>query len=334
MTKSEMEFLEGPKQVAEGIYQIQLPTPFAVGPVNVYVIAAECLTLVDAGPKTEEAWEALQFGLEQIGYGVTDIQQVILTHHHVDHSGLLERVRRACGANIYAHPFAVPYVEYDEQFMAFHDEFFEQLYRECGVPQAGLEIISKYRKKMDRYSEKTRIDASLQHEQALPHLPEWQVIYTPGHSQSHLSLLRKEDRVMIAGDHVIKHISSNAFIEPPRDQSRSRPFTLVQYRTALEMVAAMDVQLILPGHGDPVTEHRELITHRLQRNWDRTDTLRRFLESGEKTAYELSTLLFPQIYEKELPLVLSETLGHIDLLTIVGQIEVRENNGVLYYSRG
>jgi glyoxylase-like metal-dependent hydrolase (beta-lactamase superfamily II) len=185
---------------------------------------------------------------------------------------------------------------------------------------------------MMTFSQKSRIDGLLKHEQTAPHLSGWQVLYTPGHSQSHLSLYRAADRVMIAGDHIIKHISSNAFVEPPRDQSRARPLTLVQYRTALQMCADMEIDLVLPGHGEPVTNHRELILARLQKNWERTDMLRRFLADGEKTAYELNALLFPTLYEKELPLTLSETLGHIDLLAILHQVEIREKDGVLYYS--
>ncbi len=320
------------KQVARGVYQIEVPTPFSVGPVNIYLVEGVQLTLIDAGPLTEEAWTALNGGLELIGYRMEDIRQVVLTHHHVDHCGLLERVRKLSGARTYAHPLAVPYVELHESFLSFHDQFFLNLYRESGVPDEKLIIIQKFHKLMMTFSERSRIDGLLKHEQPVPHLPEWQVLYTPGHSQSHLSLYRAEDRLMIAGDHIIKHISSNAFIEPPRDQSRSRPLTLVQYRTALQMCADMDIDLVLSGHGDPVTNHRELIMQRLQKNWERTDTLRRLLADGEKTAYELTALLFPTLYEKELPLTLSETLGHIDLLMILHQLEARERGGILTYS--
>jgi glyoxylase-like metal-dependent hydrolase (beta-lactamase superfamily II) len=320
------------QKVAEGVFLIEVPTPFAVGPVNVYLIEGGALTLVDAGPLTPQAWDALKQGIEWTGHRIEEIEQVVLTHHHVDHCGLLEKVRRASGAPVYAHPLAAPYVEQDVAFMNFHDQFFYDLYRECGVPEEKLLIIQKYHKKILTFAEPCRIDGHLKHEESLPNLPDWQVLYTPGHSQSHLSLYRAKDRVMIAGDHIIKQISSNAFIEPPRDQSRTRPLTLVQYRTALEMCAAMEIDLVLSGHGEPVTNHRELITQRQQRNWERTNILRGFLQEGEKTAYELTALLFPLVFEKELPLTLSETLGHIDLLTILHQLETRKRDGVIYYS--
>ncbi|MGE7274267.1 MBL fold metallo-hydrolase [Brevibacillus panacihumi] len=318
-------------RMAPGVYCIEIPTPFHVGSVNVYVLKEEHVTLVDVGPLTEEAWETLQEGLASIEIRMEEIKQIILTHHHVDHCGLLERVRRVSGARTLAHPLARPYVQLDESFMAYHDEFFTHLYSQSGVPADKMIIIEKFQKLMQTFSQPSQIDGLLRHEQIVPLLPEWQVLYTPGHSQSHLSLYREKDRLLIGGDHIIKHISSNAFIEPPRDGSRSRPLTLVQYRTALQMCADMEIDQVFAGHGEPVTNHRELISSRLQKNWDRTNALRQLLASGEKTAYELAALLFPTLYEKEMPLTLSETIGHIDLLMILHQVDVKERDGVLYY---
>ena len=197
--------------------------------------------------------------------------------------------------------------------MDFHARFFYELYYECGTPKESLSIIDKFHNRTMSLTEQSRIDEKLKHNQLLPHFPEWQVLYTPGHSQSHISLYRENDRVMIGGDHIIKHISSNALIEPPINPSLHRPLTLVQYRTALEMCANMDIDVIFSGHGEPVYDHRELILQRLQNNWKRTDMLRDLLKDGAKTVYELSTLLFPHVYQKQLSFTLSETLGHIDL---------------------
>lgn len=320
-------------EIAKGVYQISLPTPFTVGDVNVYVIEGqECITLVDVGPLTEEAWSSLENGLASIGYRLEGVGQIVLTHHHVDHIGQLEKVKHLSQAKVYAHPLAAPYVEQDEEFMQFHDEFFITLYKECGLPEELLSVVEKFRRMMANFQEKSKVDESLVHEQALPHFPEWQVLFTPGHSQSHLSLYRASDQLLIAGDHLISSISSNAFIEPPRVRSMTRPLTLVQYRTALEMCAGMDIKLVVSGHGEPIENSRELIFERLQKTWERTNAIRRFLHDGPKTAFELAVLLFPLLYLKELPLVISETLGHIDLLVMVHQIHVQNKEGVLYYS--
>lgn len=112
------------QEVAPDVFRLELPTPFKVGPVNVYLVKGEKLTLVDVGPLTEEAWQALQTGLDSIGISVEQIEQVVLTHHHVDHCGLLERVRQVSKAQTLAHPLAAPYIELDKEFIDFHDRFF------------------------------------------------------------------------------------------------------------------------------------------------------------------------------------------------------------------
>lgn len=321
-----------PGEVARGIYHIEVPTPFSVGPINLYLIEGEKLTLVDAGPLTSEAWDVLSRGLEQIGYKMKDIEQVILTHQHVDHGGLLERIRQASGAHTIAHPLAVPYVELNEDFMSYHDRFFYELYFECGVPKEYFSVIDEFHEQLMTFSERSQIDEVVKHKQTVPNLSEWQVIYTPGHTQCHIALYRKEDRVLIAGDHIIKHVSSNAFIEPPQNQGKQRPMTLLQYRTSLEMCVNMEIDTVFSAHGEPVTNHQELISQRLKKNWERADKLRGFLQDGEKTAFQLSMLLFPHLKSKVLPLTISETLGHLDLLTLQYQVGVTKRDGILYYS--
>ncbi len=321
-----------PGEIARGLYKIEIPTPFSVGPINLYLIEGEKLTLVDAGPLTKEAWNILSKGLGQYGYKISDIQQVILTHQHVDHCGLLEQIRKASGATTIAHPLAVPYIQLNEEFMVYHDQFFKDLYEECGVPKEYFTIIDEFHQELMEFSEPSQIDEVVGHEQTVPHLSEWKVLYTPGHTQSHIALYREEDRVLIAGDHIIKHVSSNAFIEPPQNQGSQRPMTLLQYRTSLGMCANKNIDIVFSAHGEAITNHQELILQRLHKNWDRGNRLRGFLQDGEKTAYELSRLLFPHLNHTVLPLTISETLGHLDLLTTQYQIGVTKKDGVLYYS--
>ena len=75
------------------IIPISLPTPFYIGPVNVYLIAEDPITLIDTGPKTKEANEALHEGLRKAGFRVSDIRRIVLTHAHEDHCGLARSLR-------------------------------------------------------------------------------------------------------------------------------------------------------------------------------------------------------------------------------------------------
>ena len=48
-----------------GIHTIPVPTPFAVGRINCYLIEGDPLTLIDAGPRSEKSWQGLEAGIER-----------------------------------------------------------------------------------------------------------------------------------------------------------------------------------------------------------------------------------------------------------------------------
>lgn len=327
-----MEWSNEPREVAQGIYHIELPTPMAVGPVNIYLLAGECVTLVDTGPLTEEAWTKLNQDLKRIGYDVREIRQIVLTHQHYDHCGLAERIRQISGARVLAHPFVQPYLSMDKQFMEFQADFFLELYLECGVEEASLQIINKIRQDAMALMEQSCVDDFLYHEQIIPHFPEWKIFYTPGHGQGHISLYRAEDRVMIGGDLLMQKISTIAHIEPPQDGTGSRPLTLAQYRTSLEMVSHMNIDVIFPGHGEAVINHRGLIQDRLSKHWKQANKIISLLKDEEKTAFELTASLFPHVPTHKAVFIVADTISLIDMLHCLHILKIQRRNGLLYYS--
>src|ERR1700732_2205036 len=98
---------------------IELPTPFYVGPVNVYLIPDDPVTMIDTGPKTREATAALREGLLRERIRVSDIRRIVLTHSHEDHCGVARSLRGAAkGAQVLIHPWETGHrasrLEYEE----------------------------------------------------------------------------------------------------------------------------------------------------------------------------------------------------------------------------
>ena len=80
------------------IHRLPIPTPFAVGRVNCYLIEDDPLTLVDTGPNSGKALDELERALAEHGRRIEDLERIVITHQHIDHLGLVEHPRRAAPA--------------------------------------------------------------------------------------------------------------------------------------------------------------------------------------------------------------------------------------------
>ncbi|WP_157911781.1 MBL fold metallo-hydrolase [Alteribacter populi] len=316
------------KVVAPSVYGLTLPTPFLVGPVNVYLVEGEVLTLVDAGPKTKEAKEVLENELHELGYSLEDIEMVVLTHHHPDHIGLIEEFPQA---KVIAHEKTKPWLEHDLEFQIKKSAFFKELYSSHGVPNDIVALIEKSNDYYLGYASYAQIDEIVKEGDTIIGLPGWSVIETPGHAQSQISLYRESDGVLLSGDHLIAHISSNAIIEAPYKNDTDRPRTLIQYRDSLKKCSEMNLSRVFSGHGGPVNEPIQLIEERLLKQVEKAEAIKRLLGKEKLTSFELCIRLYPQMYSKQPGLTLSETLGHLDLLEESEEVSVSLEEGIYYY---
>jgi glyoxylase-like metal-dependent hydrolase (beta-lactamase superfamily II) len=311
-------------QWVDGIAKLTLPTPFKVGDVNAYLIKTNYLTLVDCGVKTDEAWEALQQQLHNLGVSPNDIDQVVLTHHHPDHVGLLDFLPQTLP--VYGHGLCERWLKRSDTFFKEHDEFYQKRFIEFGIPEEYFPFIGQLKKPL-RYSCDRSLTSSIQEGSIIPGLEDWKIIETPGHAQSHIVLLREKDGVLIGGDHVLAHISPNPILEPPINKEFERPKPLLQYNHSLKKLLNYSIQKIYTGHGEEVYDLPELVEKRLKRQHERAMSVKEFISTEALSVFEICKLLFPTVYEKELSLTISETVGQLDYLMSLGEIDrIKKNN--------
>lgn len=312
------------------IIKVTLPTPFPVGDVNVFLIKGDRLTLVDAGVKTAASFEAFTSGLSEIGYTVADIEQVILTHHHPDHIGLLDFLPE--GIDIIGHRYCKNWLAKDERFLQENFLFFRDLFFQSGLPSEAEAMLGKIQSPLKFSSESSALTIAVQEGDQLPGLQDWRIFETPGHAQSHLAFFREKDGALVAGDHILATISSNPLLEPPLVPGTERPKPQLQYNHSLKKMMELPVDIVYTGHGKEVRNIVPLISRRLERQHERAMSVKEMLQERPLTAFEVCMRLFPAVYKKETALTMSETVGQLDYLLNIGEAGVEQNDqGVLFY---
>jgi glyoxylase-like metal-dependent hydrolase (beta-lactamase superfamily II) len=316
---------------AAGIHRLAIPTPFAVGRVNVYLIEDEPLTLVDAGPNSGSSLDELQRQLDAHGHRIEDIGLVILTHQHIDHLGLVGIVASHSGADVAAIDAAVRFVERYSEETAADDEFSTQIMLRHGIPADVANALKAVSMAFRAWGAKAKVSRAL-HDGDTIELRDrkLEVSFRPGHSPTDTIFLDRERGLLFAGDHLIKHISSNPLISrtPGTDD---RPQSLVTYLDSLRRTREMEVELVLPGHGDAFGDHRSLIDQRFALHARRAEKLHGLVSDQPRTAYELAQAMWGNVAVTQAYLTLSEVLGHMDILLNEGRVREVEENGVVRF---
>ena len=329
-----MSFSEAEKA---GIHRLEIPTPFAVGRVNCYLIEDEPLTLIDTGPNSGKSLDELEQQLAARGRSVEDLQLIVITHQHMDHLGLVEILARRSGAEIAALDLLAPYLADFRASMIADDEFSQQLMRRHGIPADLVTVLGTVGAAFRAFGSRAEVTRRLHDGEDLT-LRErtLQVLYRPGHSPSDTVFWDAERRILIAGDHLLAHISSNPLISRPLDgghasPSVERPHALLTYIDSLLATRELPAELVLPGHGDPITEPCELIDERLRLHYRRAQKILHILQPRPLTAYEVALEMWGNVAVTQAYLTLSEVLGHLDLLISDGRVRELEDDGLAQF---
>jgi glyoxylase-like metal-dependent hydrolase (beta-lactamase superfamily II) len=294
------------------IVPISVPTPFYVGPVNCYLIAEDPLTLIDTGPKTKEAFEALREGLRGARVHVRDIRRIVLTHAHEDHYGLAKQLRdEAKDAEVLVHGW-----ETGHRAGRLHYDEHRALLVRAGVPDDEVnqmrrmyEGVRQYADALEDHEHRELIDDE-EIEFATGSL---RVVHTPGHTPGSCSFLREADRTVFAGDCVLKRITPNPILSPdPVDPAKRFP-SLAEYLVSLARVRSFSPTLIYGGHGESVTDYEELFNRYLRAIRERQAAVVKLVPKAGATAWDVAQKMFPGADDVHRFLAVSEAVAHLDL---------------------
>ena len=313
------------------LHAIEVPTPFPVGPVTVYLADApgEPITLLDTGPRTAEARSVLESALAQLGHRLHDLDRIIISHAHADHFGLAADLVATSEAEVWSHRWNVlalgDYASDREQRTAFYVD----LLRRAAVPAKVMAMVGGATRGVNRYAGPVTVAQTLEEGDHLQLAGRtWQVLHTPGHAAGLICLYEPQSEILLSSDHLLADISSNPVVEPPPPGHRERLHSLALYRTSLQRVAGLDISLALPSHGPPIGDVASLVQRRLRFHDQRVEHVAAALRNGGSTTWEVTLALFPNRSPLDTFLAVSEVIGHLDVMRLDGRVVREEAAGI------
>jgi glyoxylase-like metal-dependent hydrolase (beta-lactamase superfamily II) len=332
--RAEQEALAAAAQA--GVHRLAIPTPFMVGRVNAYLIEGSPLTLVDSGPNSAKALDELEQGLAALGHSIEDIELLVISHQHIDHFGLASILARRSGAEVAALDRLAPFLAGFGQESDLEDRFAEQTMLRHGIPPDVVTALRSVSASFRGWGSAVEVTRPLSDGGELVLGDRTlRVLHRPGHSPSDTVFHDESRGMLLAADHLIAHISSNPLLARPLEAEGEytgpRPQALITYMASLEKTRAMDLELVLPGHGRPITDHAALIDERFRLHARRAEKINRLVAQQPRSAHEIAQELWGNVAVTQAYLTLSEVLGHVDLLLREGRVVEDERDGVVRF---
>ncbi len=327
-----------PPARAGGVHCLAIPTPFAVGRVNCYLVDDDPLTLLDAGPNSATSLTALEAALRAHGRRVEDLGRIVVTHQHIDHIGLVQILAERSGAEVCALDRLAPWLADYRREMEENDSFSAEIMLRNGIPQDVVYALRAVSSSFRAWGAAAHVTRPLAEGELLEFASRaWRVLHRPGHSPSDTVFWDEASGELFGGDHLLKRISSNPLLSKPlgsagkRDDPTRRPRALMAYLDSLRLTREMRLSVVLAGHGEPIEGHRELIDERFRMHERRADRLFALIADRPRNAYELAQEMWGNVAVTQAFLTLSEVLGHVDLLIDEGRVVEREAGGVVCF---
>ncbi len=330
MTLSPEQALE--QAALAGIHCLRIPTPFAVGRVNCYLIEDEPLTLVDTGPNSGKALDELESQLSERGRSIDELELLIITHQHIDHLGLAEIVVQRSGAEVAALGIASEHLANFDEDAEAEDRFAVELMLRNGIPEEVTVALRSVSRSFRGWGSHVTVTHPLEDGEVLLFRDRTlQAIHRPGHSPSDTVFWDEQRRILIAADHLIAHISSNPLISRPLDGSGKRPQALVTYIESMRKTREMPAEIVLSGHGEPITEHAALIDDRIAKHERRKEKIYKLIAEQPRSGFDIAQAIWGNVAVTQAFLTLSEVIGHADLLVNEGRVREAGKGEVIRY---
>ncbi|MFO8100921.1 MAG: MBL fold metallo-hydrolase [Dehalococcoidia bacterium] len=349
-------------EIIPGVYRLRLPLPFtplgeapigqAVGEVNIYLINGDNGWLqIDAGWNDPQTLEAYMKGLGEIGIYPENVSYIVVTHVHLDHFGLAGKLKEISGANLFLH-------QADRYFLDPGGKDSSEVVREVrewlytnGTPDSEIPSIPEENGSRMKFISPVLPDlVFFTGELGAPDIFlsggetfsvgefELEVLWMPGHSPGHVCLYEKTRKLFFSGDHILENITPEIGFNPA--SSSNDP--LGNYLNSLRKTQQLDVNLVLPAHGDEFTGLHTRIDELFAHHEERKEAICQIVAREAQTAYSVATGVnwipqnggvgWDQLDRLNRRMALMETLAHLRVLEIDNRVKSMPAEGRDLYS--
>lgn len=313
------------------MHRLRIPMPFPVASVNTYFFPEPVPTLLDVPPLGDFFVQKLEKELNALGFSLTEIERIIITHPHIDHFGSAKAISEKGNVEIWIHEGAVQALEkYEEEFLDTNS-FFESLLIKSGVPGELIEQTNQFFSWLKGFGCRvlpTRLLKDGEEFQVLS--MNLRAVHVPGHTPYCMLFWDPDKKIAFTGDFLLKDISSNPLIQRPWAVPRDYR-SVSSYARSLDRVKAMELKVAYPGHGEPIYRPSERIEELLRFMARRKEQIWEILLAGAKTPFQIVLGLFPELPPDQLLLAVSEVMGYLEIFEYEGSIGRRETDQELSF---
>ncbi len=319
------------KEVHPDIFRVKIPlADMPMGHINSYIYRGKGRNLiVDTGHDRPECLAVMASAIKKLGIdlGQTDF---FITHFHSDHNGQV---------TLFATDRSKLYIS--RQDAAFIREWtgFEKMIRFSGTTGFPKEALRYYLENHNEWNlnfKETDDFYTVEDGETIQVGDEtFQCILTPGHTMGHACLYSPKRKLLFAGDHILKDII------PTLPCWQDGEDLVKAYFESLQKVYPLNLEIILPGHGIPFTEHRPLVKKIYHYHSHRLEAILNKINGTPVGAYDIASQQklggvvnswndLPALHQW---VATGETVAYLNYLHQRGRIERIATNGKVTFRR-
>ncbi|QXJ29396.1 MBL-fold metallo-hydrolase superfamily [Saccharolobus shibatae B12] len=321
-----------PESITKNLFKLSIKLPdLEIGSLNAYLLTlSDKNILIDTGSPSYGSISSLVEDLEDLGMKISEINEVIITHFHIDHIGLAYLLSKLANVKI-----IIGNVEYNfiKRFKYRYDEMIKIL-KLNGASQQLLNIAfdftSGFRANIySRVGELNNIEI-VNNNQSLYNL---RFLFTPGHTIGHMCIYDEENKLLLSGDTLLADITPNISLY----EENSNP--LSDYLKSLMKISSFEVKKSLSAHGRIIENTKERIRELIRHHEERLNEILEVMGNSGLTAYEIATKIkwklkydgWDELDPSQQYLAMGETLAHLKYLENINAVRTMISDGIIKY---